>query len=195
MQDPYVYPGTTVLRNKLGITDGPALAQREGELAFVRTLELRQRPVKGRFDFAHLRALHRHIFQDIYPWAGDIRTVALSKGDTLFALPQYIQSYGDQLFVQLGHESGLRGLDHGAFAERAAYYWGEINALHPFREGNGRTQREFMTQLAREAGYILDWTKVEQEAMIEASIRSANGDSAPFEALLHTISTPLDQGC
>lgn len=192
MQDPYVYPGTTVLRNKLGITDGPVLAQREGELAFVRTLELRQRPVKGRFDFAHLRALHRHIFQDIYPWAGDIRTVALSKGDTLFALPQYIQSYGDQLFVQLGHESGLRGLDHGAFAERAAYYWGEINALHPFREGNGRTQREFMTQLAREAGYILDWTKVEQEAMIEASIRSANGDSAPFEALLHIISTPLD---
>ena len=192
MQDPYVYPGTTVLRNKLGITDGLALAQREGELAFVRTLQLRQLPVKGHFDLAHLRAIHRHIFQDLYTWAGEIRTVTISKDHTLFALPQYIQSYGDQIFAHLQHEARLTGLDHDEFARRAGYYLGEINALHPFREGNGRTQREFMAQLAWQAGYLLDWTKVERAAMIEASIQSANGDSAPFEALLHAISAPLD---
>lgn len=190
MQDPYVYPGTTVLRNKLSITDGPALAQREGELIFARTLQLGKRPVKGRFDLAHLRAIHRRLFQDVYSWAGEIRTVAISKGNTLFALPQYIEPYGNQLFAGLDSEGQLKGLGHDDFARRAAYYFGEINALHPFREGNGRTQREFMAQLAREARYVLDWTRVDREALVEASIRSANGDNTPLEAMLRAISEP-----
>lgn len=191
MEDPYVYPGTTVLRNKLGITDGIALAQREGDLALVRALQLRAHPIKGSFDLVHFRAIHRHIFQDVYSWAGEIRTVAISKGDTMFALPQYVESYGNQLFAQLQAEGQLKGLDHDEFARHAAYYLSEINALHPFREGNGRTQREFMSQLANESGYKLDWSKVMREAMVEASIRSFNGDNALFEKMLRTIGEPL----
>jgi len=191
MQDPYVYPGTAVLRNMLGITDGLALAQREGELVFARTLQLHKRAIKGRFDLAHFRAIHRHLFQDVYSWAGEIRTVAISKGNTLFALPQYVEPYSDQLFAQLTDEGQLKGLGHDEFARRAAYYLGEINALHPFREGNGRTQREFIAQLAREAGYVLDWTQVERKVMIAASIQSAIGDSTLFEVMLRAISTPL----
>ena len=160
-QDPYLYPGTDVLRNKPGIVVAEVLAAFEYEQSAKRIEELRGKPISGRFDLKHLQDIHRAIFQDVYEWAGELRTVGLMKGGSRFAEPAYIESEAKKLSDALANEGGLRGLEKPPFVQRLAHYYGEFNALHPFREGSGRSCRELMGQLAREAGYELDQTRID----------------------------------
>lgn len=182
--DPYL-DKNGVLINKLGIRDADTL--RKTEYAMVNSAQVRmmKSPVRGNFDLPHLQGVHKALFGKVYAWAGKIRTVDISKGDSQFAFQQFIVSSGNKLFTQLGAENHLKGLKEGAFAERAAHYLGEINTLHPFREGNGRTQRVFMSQLAHQAGYSLSWKHVSQEKMIEASVAShMNFDNSKFTDII-----------
>jgi cell filamentation protein len=151
-EDPYVYPGTDVLRNHFGIRDATELAQRESGLTAVRIAELERRFISGHYDTAHLQAVHRWIFGDIYPWAGQLRTVKIAKDASLFALPEHIASYLAGVLSELANEDRLRGLQRADFVTRLAHYFAELNAVHPFREGNGRTQRAFLGQTASDAG-------------------------------------------
>jgi cell filamentation protein len=187
--DDYVYPGTTVLRNKADIQDQAALDAFEADATAVRMLELLDQPIAGRFDFEHLCAIHRHLFQDVYAWAGDIRTVDISRDTSRFANAALIQSYLGGVLSKLPAERGLRGLPPEAFVARLAHYMGEINATHPFREGNGRTQRVFCGLLAEQAGYFIDFESVDQAQMYRVMIASFNGDAKPLEALLHNITS------
>ncbi len=182
--DPYVYPGTNVLRNLRGIRDAAALEAAEAIASSRRMVELEQKPLTGRFDPSHLRAVHHYIFQDVYDWAGEFRTVDIGKGGNLFALKDNIASCLDRVFDQLCKERHLAGLERAGFAQRSAYYLGEINAIHPFREGNGRTQREFLRELAVRNGFDFDWARISQAQMIEASTRSFRGDYSGLEELL-----------
>ncbi|WP_212590921.1 hypothetical protein [Bordetella genomosp. 5] len=90
-------------------------------------------------------------------------------------------------------ESLLKGLDSTAFSTRAGEILGELNVLHTFREGNGRSVREYIGQLARGAGYGIDWQAVTREEMIEASIRAYHGDSGDLARLIRTNIQDLDQ--
>ena len=117
----------------------------------------------------------RKLFQDIYQWAGQVRTVNIAK-NTAFAPVQNIDSFAKSTFNGLKADNYLQGLPKGRFLDRAAYHLGEINALHPFRDGNGRAQRAFMDQVAGRAGYAFDWSKTNQREMINASIHSFNAD-------------------
>ncbi|MES1258464.1 MAG: Fic family protein [Acidobacteriota bacterium] len=182
--DPYVYPETTVLRNLRDIRDAEQLSKFEAIATTRRTVELEHEPIPGRFDARHLQAIHHHIFQDVFEWAGDFRTVAISKSGDPFAFPQYIVSSLDNTFGELKREWHLAGSDLEHFAVRGAYYLGEINAIHPFREGNGRTQREFIRELGLQSGLMLDWSQVSREEMIEASRRSLRVDNAGLERVL-----------
>jgi cell filamentation protein len=187
----YEYPNGP-LRNKLGITDAAHLQQVETTLTALRLLEVAAHPIGGHCDFDHLKAIHHAIFQDIYEWAGEIRQVDISKGNSPFAHFAYIASNAQTLFARLVQEGCLRGLPADQFARRAAYYLGEINVLHPFREGNGRTQRVFFNEVARQAGYTLDWTQISAQQMLDASILSlVRGDNSGFEHLFLTILTPF----
>jgi cell filamentation protein len=142
-------------------------------------------PVAGRFDTAHLKAVHRYIFQDVYDWAGRFRTVNISKGGHLFGLAGFLDGALQQLLEKLAAENYLSGLDATAFAQRAAWFLGEINAAHPFREGNGRTQREFLRELALKAGHYIDWRAANREEMTEASrLSHVSGDASRFAKLL-----------
>jgi cell filamentation protein len=184
--DPYVYPGTNVLRNLRDIRDPERLEKFEMDMTTSRVRELLSSPKPGRFDSAHLQGIHHYIFQDVYPWAGEFRTVDISKGGHLFGLTQHIVSSLDKTFDDLKKERHLSGADRGGFANRGAYYLGEINAIHPFREGNGRTQREFIRQLALRNGYALDWSRVSREQMIDASRQSFKTDNAGLEKVLQS---------
>jgi cell filamentation protein len=170
--DPYVYPGTDVLRNLRDIRDPEKLARFEGRSTARRILELQNSPTIGEFNALHLIEVHACIFQDIFAWAGQSRTVNISKGSNSFARADFIEPSLNDLFRKLAKESYLRGLNQLAFIERSAFFLGEINAVHPFREGNGRTQREFMRQLASGAGFILNWSGVKRDQMIAASRES-----------------------
>ena len=187
----YEYPNG-VLRNKLGITDAALLQQAETTFVALRQAELARQPPGDQFDLDHLCAIHRTLFQDVYEWAGEIRQVDISKGTSLFAHFSYIAANAQTLFASLAGEQALRGLPPDQFASRAAYFLGELNVLHPFREGNGRTQRIFFTQLAAQAGYALDWSLISAQQMIDASILSLlHADNRAFEHIFQSILTPL----
>lgn len=133
--DPYVYPGTSTLRNKLGIVDPGSLDAAERQIVTVRT---RQGVPHGDFDMAHLRAIHRHLFQDIYDWAGELRTVEISKAGHQFQFRTYITTGLADVHRRLIERNYLRGLTSEQFSRHAAEIVGDVNYVHPFREGNGR---------------------------------------------------------
>ena len=187
-EDPYLIPGTDCLKNKLGITDKQELVLYEEKYSLTRAAGLRHDPAvqEGELDLNHLKAIHRHLFQDVYEWAGEIRSVNIMKAQT-FALSDHIEPYGNSVFKQLEKENHLQDTTQDQFAERLSYYFGEINALHCFREGNGRTQRAFIDELAGRAGFAVDWKAVSREEMIKASIDSMAGDLESTEKMFQSI--------
>jgi cell filamentation protein len=114
----------SVLKNKLGLTDGVTLTRKISEYASGRLLLLIEMPLPGNFDIAHLHAIHRYIFQDVFPWAGDFREVTTSRtGSFGFPPPQFILPSLKNLFAALKAEAHLRGLDRDRFALRAGIIW------------------------------------------------------------------------
>jgi len=186
--DEYCYPGSKVLINKFDIRDGEALAMVERNITFVKSVELEKKPLRGRYDFRHLRSIHRYLFCDIYDWAGEIRLGEfLIKGDTIFCRGQFIEQYADNVFSKLKDEKLLRGLKKEAFINRLAYYMGEINALHPFREGNGRSGRAFFTVLAKSAGYMIDFHAIQSDDLLEADMQAFDKNYEPLVSILNRI--------
>jgi cell filamentation protein len=185
--DPYLDLETGVLRNRLGITDHATLAEAESDLTSYRLAELRESVLPGDYDLIHLRAFHRLIFGEVYDWAGELRTVSIGKGAP-FCPPQRLISHADRVFSTLVRTDRLRGRDRAGFVDGLTGLLAEINYLHPFREGNGRTQRAFLGQLARAAGHPSRWTAMDPAANVTAA-RAAHldGDTAPLRALLDTI--------
>ena len=192
-KDPYVDPDTGVLRNRFGIGDQAELDRVEATFAAVRSYELAVSPVRGEFDLAHLQQIHQRLFGDVYDWAGKIRSVDISKGTTRFASHEQIASYAPQITRPLSREGLLRGLAPDSFSERAGHYLGELNVLHPFREGNGRSIREFIGQLAKDAGYGIDWQGVERGEMTLASIEAYQGDSQRMASLIRANLQDLER--
>ncbi len=177
-----------ILKNKLGIIDPVTLTQKISEYASGRLLLLYEKPLVGQFDIPHLRAIHRYIFQDVFPWAGDFREVTTSRTNSFgFPPPQFLVPSLETVFNQLRSENHLKNLDADQFATRAGYYLGEINAIHPFREGNGRTQREFIRCVALAAGHRLVWRGLEPEENNSASrISFAAGNSSAMAAMIRS---------
>jgi cell filamentation protein len=164
--DPYVYPGTTTLKNRLGISNAVVLDEAERWMVAQRVAE---GIPSGSFDLAHLRAIHRHLFQDIYDWAGEIRTVEISKGAQQFLFRQYIHTGMADIYGRLVRSRFLSGLYRADFAKQAAVILGDVNFVHPFREGNGRTQLQYLKLLAAKAGHPLDLSRIDTKRWIEAS--------------------------
>ncbi|MCI8513836.1 MAG: cell filamentation protein Fic [Lachnospiraceae bacterium] len=171
MDPVYCYPDTDVLINKLHIRDKNRLRDAEKKLVNLRVFDLIERPAKGGFDFAHLQKIHGYLFQDLYDWAGKIRTVDIAKGNMFCRVP-FIQTQADNIFRKLKAEHYLKGLSQEEFPAKLAWYFSEINALHPFREGNGRSQREFIRELALYHNYKILFSRTEEEELLKASIDS-----------------------
>lgn len=164
----YCYPDSDVLINKLNIRNFDILYEAEKKLTMLRISDLLDEPIKGMFDLMHLQSIHKYIFQDIYDWAGKIRTVDIAK-ENMFCKVQFITVQAEDIFAKLKKDNYLRSLESGKFIKKMAYYFSEINALHSFREGNGRSQREFIRELALSNGYRIDFRKISSEQMLEAS--------------------------
>ncbi len=162
-----------VLINRLGIKDADRLAYTEREIVAQRA---GQGVPVGDFDLDHLRAIHRHLFQDVYSWAGEIRTVEIAKGGHQFQFCRFIEAGMADVRRRLGEADCLRHLSAAAFAVAAGQILGDVNYVHPFREGNGRTQLYYLEQLARQAGHQLDLRRINPERWMAASRRAHNAD-------------------
>ena len=183
--DPYTYPGTTVLKNRFGITDAVRLDEVERMLVSQRISE---GVPSGSFDLAHLQAIHRHLFQDVYEWAGELRTVEISKGGHQFQFRRFIQTGMADVHGRLVRSAFLAGLSAVEFASQAAVIIGDVNYVHPFREGNGRTQLQYFKQLADRAGHALDLNRLDQQLWLAASAASHNVDYAGLaDVIAHAI--------
>jgi cell filamentation protein len=184
--DPHFDYEHGILRNVPGLTDQAKLDRFEAAEAAEALVRLHADPVRGAFDKAHLESIHIRIFQSIYPWAGEFRQVNMHRAASYpFAVVQFMDQNLDRTFAKLAAENHLKGLATDVFARRAAYFLGELNTIHPFREGNGRTQREFIRELAVEAGYSINWGHITRKQMYDASIESHNlGRNAAFAALI-----------
>ena len=178
----YCYPDSDVLKNRMEIRDVDRLRQLEKRLTMLRILELVDKPIQGKFDLKHLQSIHKYIFQDVYEWAGKIRKVDIAKGN-MFCNVKFIESQAEEIFGKLKEENYLQGLDEKEISVRLAYYFSEINALHPFREGNGRCQREFIRTLALHADYVINFANVGRKEMLKASEASFLCDYRKMEQL------------
>jgi cell filamentation protein len=184
-EDEY-YPGTSVLINFEDIRDPEQLLERETELHLAAYEEM-----FGTFDeqltpdLPFFYYLHHMMFSRLYVWAGRPRSVGISKDGTPFCPPQNIDAMMGALFSELEGERWLTGLELQSFLGRAAYYVCEVNAIHPFREGNGRTIRFYLDVLsARARGDIFDWTLTDENEFLRACVAGFAGDYGLMLAVL-----------
>lgn len=182
----YCYEDSDVLINKLNIRDEKIFYKAERLYSSIRQSELNANPLKGDLDFNHLKSIHHYLFQDLFYWAGKVRTVAIAKA-SMFCLPQYIEGYATDIFRKLKKDKYYKNYSKDAFIEAITNLFGDINALHPFREGNGRTQREFIRYIGLLNGYGFDWSLVSSEENIIASYESVNGDNTKLKAIITKI--------
>lgn len=182
--DPSYYPSTTVLINLADLRDQAALDAFEVEAVGRRRAD----PPIGDFDTAHYRALHKHLFQDVYAWAGDYRTIRTGKGGNWFCYPDYIELEMEKLFAGLKASAFQPGTDVDDFIPALAEFLGDLNHIHPFREGNGRTQLYFIRLLGLHAGHPFRSEAVERDAFLQAMIESFHGQ---LDALIDELERML----
>jgi cell filamentation protein len=186
IDDPYTYENSTVLVNKLDPRTQAELDAFEAEISGARA----QEPLpEGGLDFSHYKAVHHHLFQDVYDWAGQVRAVRISKGGNPFCFPENIEDQATKLFDDLRANDYLRSLKTQVFSAKAAHFLAELNAIHAFREGNGRSQLTFFALLADHAGHPLDLDKLEAEDMLDAMIASFDGDERKLAAVIEALAS------
>lgn len=189
--DPYLIEGSDCLQNLLGFTDTKSLNHAEEQLTQLTMAELVADPVPATFDLKHLQAIHFRIFEDVYPFAGQCRQTEILKGGKLFLPHNMIEQVSTEVFTELHSENLLQGLAPAEFGKRAGYYLGKINMIHPFREGNGRTQRVLVDQLAAINNFAVEWAAISGEGMARAcrEARTTDPDGTALQRLLslHTV--------
>ncbi len=182
--DPYADPKTGALINKLGIKDPDELERVEANYSTTEIQFLTEAPVAGALDLFHLQKVHRRLFSKIYAWAGELRTVDIAKDNTRFTPPEFIQKWGEEKFAELRKELVDAHPPKLEYLARLAHHYSEINLIHPFREGNGRTERAFFTLLGMSQGYEFDWTRMDPGKNIEACNAAYFGDETKLAGLL-----------
>jgi len=186
MPDRYTYPGSDVLVNTFGITDYDDWKDAEADFIGARMGALREHPIAGGYDLPHLQAIHAYLTQDMYSWGGEIRTTDTHPGGTGIAhcRPQFIVPETDRVFDALAQRDYLRGLDVDAFSDGLAWVWGETTAIHPFRDVNTRSQHVFFNQLARDAGWVIDWSQIPGDVFAHARTLAIVEDHSGLDALI-----------
>lgn len=169
------YEGTSCLINKLNIRDEEKLNFVESQITIHKTAELANAQDFGSFDFSHYKAIHKYLFNELYEWAGEIRTVNMSKKGTNFVDVSEIESVASACFKRLQDKNYFKNQEFDDFVEDIVDFYCTTNMLHPFREGNGRTQRIFISQLIQFNGYSIDFDKIDTDELMMATIQAANG--------------------
>ena len=181
-----------MLVNHYNITNAEQLDAAMNDAASVRWAQLRTEPVPERFDVDYLREVHRRLFADVLPFAGQWRTVNVQAGGTgiTYCRPEFMLAEATRIDAGLQADGYLQGLDQSSFVERLAYHWGELTALHPMRDGNTRSQSAFVSRLAQSAGYRLDWRRIEVDELRRLRLQAMSVDHRPLADYLRQAIVP-----
>ncbi|MCU6790156.1 Probable adenosine monophosphate-protein transferase fic [uncultured Butyricicoccus sp.] len=169
------YPGTSVLINKLGITDQKRLNENETLITSVKMLQIEMQPITAEPDFSYLKHLHHLLFDEIYSWAGQVRHINISKLRTAFYPANQIEETAYAIFERLQKCHYFSNLPRNELVCELSDLYDSINYLHPFREGNGRVQRLYFRKLAQWLGHNLNFAAVESERLMIATIHASAG--------------------
>lgn len=184
-RDPYLDPQSGVLRNRAGITDAQALKQHEAMWAGAGSLRWSVKPEAQTYDLAHLQKIHERLYSETYDWAGQVRTIDTERKGLAYSPSSHVAGASKALLSELQAErSGLQKAQADRFSERAGYYMAELTRLQPFREGGLRAHQVFVGQLAREAGYNIEWQKMDRLQMERAQTEAMRGNHSAFQAML-----------
>lgn len=193
----YTYKGSDVLINNLGIKDAESLEKAEKVLTAYRLAKLYMEPIKGNFDLNHLCAIHKYIFGELYSFAGEIRDECIQKGSTLFCRPMYIYQSTNYVLEDMKKRShNIRSKQD--LVKFLAYYYSELNAIHPFRDGNGRTIREFLREYVEYLNRKFDFDSFELDYSViddndkmlllkGSEISAAKGDTELLEKFFEKV--------
>lgn len=169
------YEGTSCLINKFDVKDESVLKELETTITLTKTTEYFLNPLFSTFDVQHYRNIHKYLFGDIYEWAGEYRSVDMSKKGTSFAKADSVECLMSKCFGRLNANNLFQGLSFDDFVDNIVDFYCVTNMIHPFREGNGRTQRVFLTQLINHNGYTIDFSEIDTDELMIATIQAANG--------------------
>jgi len=190
--DPHYDFKHDILANVRGITSRASLERLERVKAAAALIRLKMEPVRGGFDVFHYQEIHRRIFKDIYPWAGEFRHVNMSRqASHPFVTVLQMEAKLEKILDKLALDGHLKGLEMDDFAAKAGVLLGELNSVHPFRDGNGRVQREFVRELAEEAGHRINWNRISRAQMYEAS--DDNHNLARVTGLIEVVWSAIEQ--
>lgn len=178
-QDAYCYAGTSVLCNRLNIRDDDelAIAERDFSELAASQLEFSLPP----YDLTFLKQIHHLLFRDVYEWAGELRTLDISKGNTRFCTTHRIEPESRRIFSCMADVQWFEGYGRKALIGAVAESFGDLNMIHPFREGNGRAQRILFEHLLLNAGFQIDWWQVDPDSWVDANIAAVVCNYAPLE--------------
>ena len=194
--DPYFDKNIGDLKNLLGVKSSEELKKVEPQIVFANELELASVDIPRTNDFNELLLIHKQLFKGVYDWAGQIRSVDIKKNNAdaeFFLIVGKINTAADYVFAELDKERNLQGLPKDEFINRLAYFYDQLNYIHPFREGNGRAQRLFWTRLAKDANYEIDWSLVVGDENDEASrIAAETMDLSKLEVMFAKIVKALE---
>jgi cell filamentation protein len=187
----YIDPATGFLRNLVGATSQEEIDRVVSDLLPGRLEELEAGPIPCTGDRAQLKAIHRVLFYEIFEWAGQFRTIDIDKAGTDFVSVAELDTAIEKFGADLAQENLLAGLPRQLFIERLAHFYARLNQIHPFREGNGRTQRLFWMEVALHAGWQVNLLAVPKDVNDEASrAASQDGDLQPLINMLGAVTTP-----
>lgn len=189
--DPYFDENIGDLRNLLGAKSPEELKELEPQIVFANELELESVSIPRTNDLTELLLIHKQLFKGVYDWAGQIRTVDIKKNaeeSEYFLIVRRIRDASTYVFSELDKEKYLQGLQQEEFTKRIAYFYDQLNYIHPFREGNGRAQRVFWARVAKNAGYEIDWSLIVGDENDDASRAAAEQmDLSKLEAMFAKI--------
>ncbi|MGC5703359.1 putative adenosine monophosphate-protein transferase Fic [Pseudomonas sp. NFXW11] len=189
-QDPYCYPDSDLLRNKLNIRDDQILSAAQRQISAIAADSIEFSPAP--YDLDYLKHIHRTLFSDLFEWAGELRTVGISKQDTRFCQPAFLEKEAGKIFKLMAAANWYDGVTRVELISAVAYAYSELNVVHPFRDGNGRAQRILFEHLIVNAGFEISWWGVEEKDWILANIAAYNGDLRHMEEVFqHCIGQPI----
>ena len=181
------YPDTTVLINKLDIRDQKKLNDIEKQITLLRAIQAEQEMKFVNVDFEFYRSIHKFLFDDLYYWAGKLRDINISKKGTSFCDHTDLEKIGEAKFEYLKRKNYLQGLNDDRFIDEITELYHDLNMLHPFREGNGRTLRLFITLLIRNAKRDIDFSVCDIDVLTIATIKAAQGDITMLREVFRDI--------